>query len=337
MSIATLLKAAAQERVLLDFPVQIQTTREKETKNGKPFLEWQVADATGSFSLKIWENHSQFQACSTKKAEDCLLLSGSWSLGSYGLESSDWHFSELSEKDLRSFFSGDEALQEKQANDFAHLERLLATVRDPRLAALNALFLQQYGDRFQRSAAARKNHHARRGGLVEHVATMMRLAESILPVYPHLNSDLLYSAILFHDCGKLWENSYPEQGFSQLPNLAGEMLGHIPLGIELVNKLWRDLNLSPYEEMSPSSDLVRLHLLHLIASHHGQYDFGSPTLPRTAEAHALHYLDNLDAKMEMVSQAYATAPEIAPGVQERQFPLPANLVAPLPKVTTETA
>jgi 3'-5' exoribonuclease len=69
--------------------------------------------------------------------------------------------------------------------------------------------------------------------------------------------------------------------------------------------------------------------LHLIASHHGQYEFGSPTLPRTPEAFALHYIDNLDAKMEMVKDAYAQSKEIAPKIYEKVFPLPANLVAPL--------
>jgi 3'-5' exoribonuclease len=76
--------------------------------------------------------------------------------------------------------------------------------------------------------------------------------------------------------------------------------------MELVNKLWRELPLEKWREVEPASEDVRLHLLHLIASHHGQYDFAPPpppTLPRTPEAHALHYVDNLDAKLEMVKDA----------------------------------
>jgi 3'-5' exoribonuclease len=75
--------------------------------------------------------------------------------------------------------------------------------------------------------------------------------------------------------------------------------------------------------------MTRLHLLHLIGSHHGQYEFGSPVLPRTPDAFALHYIDNLDAKMEMVRDAYAQSAEIAPGIFDRVFPLPTNLVRPL--------
>ena len=113
----------------------------------------------------------------------------------------------------------------------------------------------------------------------------------------------------------------------------GEMLGHIPLGIELVNKLWNEVLEKPetegWKSLKPSNDTARLHLLHLIGSHHGQFEFGSPVLPRTPEAFALHYIDNLDAKMEMVRDAYAQSNEVAPGIYDRVFPLPTNLVRPL--------
>ena len=162
---------------------------------------------------------------------------------------------------------------------------------------------------------------------------MMRSASLVCNVYPELNRDLMLAGVLFHDCGKLWENSYPEDGFSQIHSLHGEMLGHIPLGIELVNKLWRDLlDASEFEAFSkckPSTEDVRVHLLHLIGSHHGQLEFGSPILPKTPEAYALHHIDNLDAKMEMLRDAYAQATEVAPGIYDRVFPLSANLIRPL--------
>ncbi len=125
---------------------------------------------------------------------------------------------------------------------------------------------------------------------------MMRSADALCGVYPELNRDLLLTGVLFHDCGKLWENCYPEHGFNQILSLHGEMMGHIPLGIELANKLWRDMAESPEaaasQALSPADEDVRLHLLHLIGSHHGEHQFGSPVLPRTPEAFALHYIDN---------------------------------------------
>jgi 3'-5' exoribonuclease len=165
---------------------------------------------------------------------------------------------------------------------------------------------------------------------------MMRSAAALCPVYPELNRDLLLTGTLFHDCGKLWENAYPERGFNQDQSLYGEMLGHIPLGIELVNKLWREgleSAAADHPGGQPAAEEIRLHLLHLIGSHHGEYEYGSPVLPRTPEAFALHYIDNLDAKLEMVRDAYAQAKELAPGIYERAFPLPCNLVKPLPAYT----
>jgi 3'-5' exoribonuclease len=125
--------------------------------------------------------------------------------------------------------------------------------------------------------------------------------------------------------------------------MQGEMLGHIPLGISLVDKLWDQMISSCVEttdtwgKLTPTNDEVRIHLLHLVASHHGTYEFGSPTLPRTPEAQILHHIDNIDAKFEMMKQAYQTAPELAPGIQEKQFPLPANLIKPLAHINPEMA
>lgn len=115
----------------------------------------------------------------------------------------------------------------------------------------------------------------------------------------------------------------------------GEMLGHITIGIELVNALWRKVlatePATTWATLHPTSEDVRLHLLHLLASHHGELQFGSPVVPKTREAWALHYVDNLDAKMEMMTQAYATSRQLGPRIQERVWPLPGNLVAPLEK------
>ena len=162
---------------------------------------------------------------------------------------------------------------------------------------------------------------------------MMRGAVAVASAYPLLNRDLLVSGVLFHDSGKLWENGMPADGFVMPFDERGEMLGHITIGIELVNTLWRKLLAAPeaaaWVGLQPASEDVRLHLLHLVASHHGELQFGSPVVPKTPEAWALHYVDNLDAKMEMIFQAYATARQLAPRVQERVWPLPGNIVTPL--------
>ena len=143
------------------------------------------------------------------------------------------------------FFAGSAELLAKQNADFDYIREVASTVRDPRLQGLCARFLDQFGERFRKTAAARRNHHARRGGLVEHVAQMMRAALALNTVYTSLNRDLLIAGVLFHDCGKLWENHCSDTSFAMPFSSVGELLGHIPIGMELVNKLWRDLKELP--------------------------------------------------------------------------------------------
>lgn len=163
---------------------------------------------------------------------------------------------------------------------------------------------------------------------------MMRVAREIAPTYPQLNLDLLIAGILFHDSGKLWENQFSETGFVMDYDELGELVGHISIGLEIVNSLWRRLsaeNADAWKTYSPSSEDVRLHLLHLIGSHHGQKELGSPVEPKTPEAMALHYIDNLDSKLEMFAAGYLTAQPLAPRIFDRVRPLPGNLVKSLEK------
>jgi 3'-5' exoribonuclease len=333
INLSQLKELAGEKPVAASVHVQVQARATKLTKNGKPYCEITFADATGNCPLKIWSDSPHFDQFNQIQSGSIVCLTAEWTQNSYGLNAKDIVLSEPDAAAMALFLAGDPATRDKQERDFADILAFVASIADPRLRGLCEIFLEQFGDRFRRTAAARKNHHARRGGLVEHVAQMMRSAAAIQAVYPDLNRDLLLAGVLFHDCGKLWENTYPEHGFCQTHSIYGEMLGHIPLGIEIVNKLWSDLLDSPEAEewklLKPGTETTRLHLAHLIGSHHGQLEFGSPVLPRVPEAFALHYIDNLDAKLEMVRDAYAQANEVATGIYERVFPLPTGLVRPL--------
>jgi 3'-5' exoribonuclease len=232
-------------------------------------------------------------------------------------------------------------LRAKQGADWEYVVATTKNIADPRLRSLGEAFLTEWGDRFRRTAGARSYHHARRGGLVEHVAQMMRVAIEIVPLYPQLNLDLLLAGILFHDSGKLWENHLPETGFTMGYDERGELMGHISIGVELVNSLWRNLqsqeNASVWKDLVPTSEDVRLHLLHLIGAHHGEPQFGSPVSPKTPEAMALNYIDNLDARLEMFSTGYAVAKPLAARIFDRVRPLPGNLITPLEKFQAPTA
>ena len=335
-SISSLKTAATTVRVEARVPGQIDSLARKETRDGKPFFELSLADAEGKLTLRAWSDSPAFALCEGLQAGEFIEVKGEFGhSAAYGVESKRWTCGPLSEADRATLLAGPPELRARQGADFEYIRGIAAGLGDPRFYALAALYLSEYGDRFRRTAAARQNHHARRGGLVEHVAQMMRSADAIAGVYPMLNRDLLLTAVLFHDAGKLWENALPADGFVMAFDERGEMLGHITIGIELVNTLWRKLLASPdaasWSGLSPASEDARLHLLHLIASHHGELQFGSPIVPKTPEACALHYVDNLDAKMEMFAVGYTTARHLAPRIQERVWPLPGHLVTPLPR------
>ena len=333
-TIARLKTTTGEEPVELAVAAQFQMATARTTRAGKPYLELSFADATDQLTIKLWSDSPLYADAESLAPNSFLRLEGRWTRGEYGIDVKQLRWHALDEDAIADFLQGDPGTRARQTRDLADIRKFCAAITDPRLHALCAHFLESMGDHFARTAAARKNHHARRGGLVEHVAQMMRSADALCGVYPELNRDLLTAAVLFHDAGKLWENSYPADGFAQQQSIYGEMLGHIPLGIELVNKLWQDVQSTPeagaWDALQPATHIVKLHILHLIASHHGQFEFGSPTLPRTPEAYALHHIDNLDAKLEMIRRAYQTSRETTPGIHERVFPLPATLVRPLP-------
>jgi 3'-5' exoribonuclease len=373
--------AAAAGPVSASVHAQLDRVQVKPTKSGSEYLELKLADAGDQFVLRVWGDAPAFPIIRPLPPGSFLAISGDWTSGQYGLEPRQWTARLLEPEERAALLGGPPALREKQETDFATIGVLVDGMADPRLRALCRLFLEEYGERLRRTGAARDYHHARRGGLVEHVAQMMRSASALAEVYPGTNRDLLLAGVLFHDCGKLWENCYEKEGFAMPYSEPAELLGHISLGIELVNRLWRRLMDSPQAAewktapsssvaapasassvsppsasdppaaahppasspasssasnpaasaaMEPPTEAVRLHLLHLIGAHHGEYQFGSPVLPRTPEAVLLHHVDNIDAKLEMLADSYATSALLAPNIFERRRPMPGNAVRPLP-------
>lgn len=140
--------------------------------------------------------------------------------------------------------------------------------------------------------AAKSLHHAYRGGYLEHLVTLLKLAIQVTPVYPFISKDLVLAGLLFHDLGKLWELSYQRE-FSY--STEGRLLGHIAIEYDYIAARIREIPDFP--------DNIRLHLLHIILSHHGELEFGSPKRPKTPEALMVNSLDNMDAKLNAMRQA----------------------------------
>ena len=307
---------------------QAEELAKRTSSAGKPFWELKLRDAADLLVLRAWSDTPAFESCEELARGEAVEIEGEFLVnGNFGLDARRWILRPLTPDESAELFAGGAA--DEVARDFSDVTGLVGGLADPRLRAISEMFLAEHGPRFQRAAAARHNHHAHRGGLLRHTAQMMRSAAALAGVYPTLNRDLLLAGTLFHDTGKLWEMCPPEIGFDIPRELRGELLGHISIGIELVNALWRKLPLDEWKNLTPASEDVRLHLLHLIAAHHGEMQYGSPVEPKTPEAIALHFIDNLDARLEMIFAAYGKQPEIAPGIFERVRPLNTSPVEPL--------
>jgi len=178
------------------------------------------------------------------------------------------------------------------------LAEMLRELRNTHLRSLAESFLvdEAFMTKFTTAPAGVKNHHAFRGGLLEHVVSLMELCASVSPHYPDLDPELLRMGAFLHDAGKIDELTYEKElGYSD----EGQLIGHVVMAVGMVTE--KSLEAAKLSgETFPRELLLRLQ--HMIVSHHGEYAFGSPKLPMTMEAMALHYLDNLDAKMHNVRQ-----------------------------------
>src|SRR6266705_4226481 len=243
LTLSEIRRAAQNGAVPARVHVQVESAAPKLTREQQPYCELVLADACDRMTLRVWSDHPAYKACSTLTTENFIELTGEFYRHSqYGLEARKWTVRPLIDQEKNELLQGPADLRARQYADWEFITQTIKTIVDPRLRALSEAFLNEWGDRFRRTAAARNYHHARRGGLVEHTAQMMRIAKEIAPLYPQLNADLLLAGILFHDCGKLWENKMPENGFNISYDERGELIGHISIGLELVNSLLRNLS-----------------------------------------------------------------------------------------------
>jgi len=182
---------------------------------------------------------------------------------------------------------------------WARVKEILRGIRNAELLALVAKFIkdEEFVSAFKRAPAARTNHHAYLGGLLEHTLSLLELAAVVLPRYPDVSADLVLAGVFLHDVGKTAELSYTTN--FEYTN-EGQLVGHIVQTAVWVAEKARQLEAETGRPFPP--DLLAA-LQHLIVAHHGRYEFGSPKLPATAEAIMVHYLDNLDAKLTMVFNA----------------------------------
>ena len=184
------------------------------------------------------------------------------------------------------------------------LRELLRSIDEPNIRSVMECFLidEALMQTLSTAAAGVKAHHAYPGGLLEHIVNMMETARRIEDLYPAIDFDLLLAGIFLHDLGKVREMKF-EGGFFYTDE--GQLLGHMTIAVELLNE-----KIASATELTgePFPEETALRLKHMIVSHHGAYEFGSPKLPMTPEAIALHQLDNLDAKVHEFSRTIEDDP-----------------------------
>lgn len=174
----------------------------------------------------------------------------------------------------------------------AEIKSYIELIKNPHVHKIVIELLKEYHESYFEFPAAMSNHHNYVRGLSEHVVTMLRSAKALASIYTFLNTDLLYAGIILHDLGKLIELSGP---IATTYTLEGNLLGHISIVVGKMEKIIDKFNLD--------SEVVLL-LKHVVLAHHGKLEFGSPVLPQIPEAEIIHYIDNIDARMNAIRQAF---------------------------------
>jgi 3'-5' exoribonuclease len=186
---------------------------------------------------------------------------------------------------------------------FEELKKLVGRIKNPQLRVLAGEFLadDELMKKFCTAPGGVKLHHDYIGGLLEHTHNMLRVAVALLPLYPNVQADLVLAGVFLHDIGKTEELSY-DMAFSYTDS--GQLIGHIVKSLLMVNQKADALKAKGTEIEQTVLDA----LSHIILSHHGAYEFGSPKLPATAEAFMVYYIDDLDAKINQVTSAIDNEP-----------------------------
>jgi 3'-5' exoribonuclease len=270
--------------VTTSFLVQSKEIRQK--KSGELYLSLMLGDRTGDVDAKMWDNVAE--VIDEFDRDDFVKVKGLTQVYHNRPQLTIHKLRRMddSEIEFADYFPSSARDPEEM---WSELRGVVASVGNPHLKALLEAMLDD-GDvaqRFRRAPAAKTIHHAYLGGLIEHVLSLAKLAKLAADHYPHVDRDLLLTGVVLHDIGKIYELKY-ERGISYSTD--GQLIGHIDIAMRMVGDKLRGL-----PDFPPR---LRSLVEHMILSHHGRLEFGSAKLPQFPEALLLHYLDDMDSKME---------------------------------------
>ena len=291
-------ECSQQENKIITSSFVVASKQVKAKKNGDPYLALVLADRTGQVEAKMWDNVDEFIA--VFEQDDFLKVKGLINKYKNRFQLTIHKLRRMEEVDID--FTD---YLPKTTKDIGELWRTLtefvATFQNPHLKSLVELFMAdtEIAERYRNAPAAKTLHHAYIGGLLDHVVSLFRSCDLMSRNYPQVNRDLLLTGAFLHDIGKIQELTY-NRAFSYTTR--GQLLGHMIIELELLQAKLAKLPGFPQE--------LKTLLEHMIISHHGQYDFGSPKLPMFPEALMLHYLDDLDSKMEAMRAHFERESEL---------------------------
>lgn len=259
------------------------------TKNGKPYIALTLSDRTGVVKARVWDHAEKLSA--QFSAGDIVTVKAYAVLYQGDIQLNISNILRVSEED-----SDPSVFLPSSLNDpdecFKELLTFIDRIENAFLKILltNVFSDQSVVEAFKQAPAAKSIHHDYLGGLLDHTLNVARLADAVSPLYKNLNRDLLMTGALLHDIGKIKELSF-EKSFDYTDS--GRLIGHITIGAEMLTGFIAGIPDFPEE--------LAVLLKHMILSHHGKFEFGSPKRPKTLEAMMLHYLDDIDSKICSVS------------------------------------
>jgi 3'-5' exoribonuclease len=292
----------------------IVAAEKRVTAAGKSYLDMTLSDASGSINAKFWDGTRDVPPAGY--VMDVRAVGNNYN-GRMQLRIEKFNVRTPTDADMKKLVA---SAPEDPDDMLLEITRAADQIRDNDIRLITCRLLEKAGPNLRTFPAAKQMHHAYRSGLLYHTVTLLRLARAILGVYPHLNSSLLIGGAIIHDLAKITEMDAGDKGVVSDYTVDGKLIGHLVRMVTEIEIVSRELKVAPEKAVL---------LEHMILSHHGQPDYGSPKPPMFPEAEVLHAIDNLDAHLAAMQDAVLRSDE--GGFSERQWGLDNRQIFRIPQ------
>lgn len=269
----------------------VRSAEQRAAASGKFYLDMTLADKSGSINAKMWDGTVQ-----PPVAGSIVKVRATGNEFNGRMQLRVERIRAVENRDNVDMASLVPCAPEDPKDMLAEVVRAADHIADNDLRLIACALLDRAGSQLSTFPAAKQMHHAERSGLLHHMTTMLRAANAIMSVYPQLNASLLTAGVIIHDLAKIDEMDADTLGLVSDYSVDGKLLGHIVRGV---------VNIQLAAEKTGASPAKALLLQHMVLSHHGIPDYGSPMAPKFPEAEVLHMLDTLDARLYQMNEAIA--------------------------------